>query len=272
MKKVLIRVVLYSFLFIVAVAMLLPFIWIGLLSIRDTYSPAVVFRQPIPPNPTLINYVKGFTEGRFLIFLMNSLYITVLATAFCLFFDTLAGYAFAKLKVPGKQILFIILLASLMLPFQALMIPLFMTMKWLGLVNTRIAMTIPRWAYVFGLFLMKESITPIPGALLDAAKIDGCGEWRVFFRIILPMVKPALITLGIFTFIMSWNSFVWPLVITSDISKMPISVGVTTFFALETAPWGKIAALSVTGILPPLILFLALQKYYIKGLMMSGIK
>ena len=101
---------------------------------------------------------------------------------------------------------------------------------------------------------------------------DGCGEWKIFFRIILPMVKPSLVTLGIFTFIMSWNSFVWPLVITSDIAKMPISVGITTYFGKEIAPWGKIAALSVTGILPPLILFLALQRYYIKGLMISGIK
>lgn len=272
MKNVLVRGLIYSFLISLAVVMLIPFIWVGLLSIRDTYSPAVVFRQPFPRDPTLINYIEGFVRGKFLIFLMNSAFITVLATIFCLFFDTLAGYAFAKLKMPGKEILFILLLGSLMLPFQALMIPLFITMKFLGLVNTRIAMTIPRWAYVFGVFLMRESIAPIPGELIDAAKMDGCGEWKIFFQIILPMVKPALVTLGIFTFIMTWNSFVWPLVIVSDIAKMPISVGITTFFGKEIAPWGKIAALSVTGILPPLVLFLALQRYYIKGLMISGIK
>jgi len=271
-RDVLVRVVIYAFLIVVCVITLIPFVWVGLLSIRDTYSPAVILRQPFPRDPTPINYIKGFTEGNFLVFLANSVFITVVATVFCLLFDTLAGYAFAKLRIPGKEILFILFLGSLMLPFQVLMIPLFVTMKFLGLANTRIAIAIPRWAYVFGVFLMRESIAPIPRALTDAAKIDGCGEWRIFFQIIVPMVKPALVTLGIFTFIMTWNSFVWPLVITSDMAKMPISVGITTYFGKEIAPWGTIAALSVTGILPPVVLFLALQRYYIKGLMLSGIK
>lgn len=272
MRNVVARVVLYSFLVGLCVIMLIPFVWVGLLSIRDTYSPAVVLSQPFPRDPTLINYIEGFIRGKFLLFLLNSVFITGAATIFCLFFDTLAGYAFAKLKMPGKEILFILLLGSLMLPFQVLMIPLFVTMKFLGLVNTRIAMTLPRWAYVFGVFLMRESIAPIPRELLDAAKIDGCGDLKIFLRIILPICKPALVTLGIFTFIMTWNSFVWPLVITSDIAKMPIPVGITTYFGREIAPWGKIAALAVTGILPPVALFLALQKYYIKGLILSGIK
>jgi len=271
MKNILGRVILYGFLMGLCVIMLAPFIWTGLLSIRDTYSPSVIFTHLFPRRPTLVNYIEGFVSGRFLIWFLNSVFVTGAATAFCLF-DTLAGYAFAKLEIPGKEILFILLLISLMLPFQALMIPLFVTMKFLGLVNTRIAMTIPQWAYVFGVFLMRESIEPIPRDLLDAAKIDGCSDWKIFLRIILPICKPALVTLGIFTFILTWNSFVWPLVIISDTAKMPIPIGITTFFGKEIVPWGKVAALAVTGILPPVVLFLALQKYYTKGFILSGMK
>jgi len=270
-KNVLAKVVLYSFLVGLCGIMIMPFVWIVSLSFRDTYSPSVVFSHFFPRNPTLNNYIKGFVDEKFLIWFLNSVFVTGVATVFCLFFDTLAGYAFAKLEMPGKEILFIFLLASLMIPFSILMIPLFVTFKFLGLINTRIAMAIPPFAYIFGVFLMREYIKPIPRDLLDSARIDGCGDWGVFFRIILPICKPALATLSVFTFILTWNSFVWPLVIISDVAKMPITIGMATF-STRLRAWGMISTLAVVGTLPPVVFFLALQKYYIKAIVLSGMK
>jgi len=193
-------------------------------------------------------------------------------TAIALLFNSLAGYAFAKLRFRFRAPLFRLLSAALVIPAQVSMLPLFLLVKELGLVNTYAGVIIPGMASVFGIFLIRQYALSIPDSLLDAARVDGAGELRIFVSIVLPVCRPILVTLGIFTFLGTWNDFLWPLVVLSDASMYTLPVALANLVGEHVQDVELMMAGAVVTILPPLLTLLWLQRYYVAGIMAGGVK
>jgi len=228
--------------------------------------------QQQPEQPLWQNYVDALTFGRVGIYLRNSLLYALAATAMQLVLDVLAAYAFARMTFPGRSVLFAVVLSTMMLPPAVLLVPQFLIAKTLGLVDTFFGVIAPSAAGAFGIFMLRQFFLNIPGELEDAARIDGCSDFGILWRIVVPLARPALITLGLFIFLGTWNSFVWPLVVVSDWDLYPLTVGLSLFREESTADWPRIFAASVMGSAPLIVLFLFAQKYLIGGIALSGIK
>jgi multiple sugar transport system permease protein len=218
------------------------------------------------------NYSDAITFGKVDRFLANSFIYAVIITSLQLFFNVLAAYAFARMKFPGREALFALLLSTMMIPPAVLLIPRFLVLRELGLVDTVTGVLLPSIAGPFGIFLLRQFFMNIPGELEDAARIDGCGTWRILWTVIVPLSKPALITLGLFTFMGAWNMFEWPLVVLSNEDYYPLTVGLSLFQSETRADWPRIFAASVMGSAPLIILFLAAQRYLVGGISLSGMK
>nr|WP_280859080.1 carbohydrate ABC transporter permease [Methylocaldum sp. RMAD-M] len=189
-----------------------------------------------------------------------------------LFFDALAGYAFARLRFPGRNVLFALLLATLMVPAHVTLVPKFMLLNALGLVNTYTALVAPAMVQVVGIFLMKQFFESIPKQLEEAARIDGCNRFQVFWRVVLPASRPALAALGIYTFQSNWNEFLWPLVVTTTSDRFTLPVGLAMFRYEFRVEWTMLMAGAVLIALPTLIIFLVFQRLFIQGIATSGLK
>jgi len=220
----------------------------------------------------LRNYVDAIRYGHIDRYLANSFIYAVVITSLQLFFNTLAAYAFARMRFRGRDFLFGLLLATMMLPPAVLLIPNFIIISKLGLVDTTWGVIIPGFAGAFGIFLLRQSFLNIPAELEHAARIDGCGTWGILTNVILPLSKPALITLGLFTFMGSWNMFEWPLVVLSNQDFYPLTVGLSLFRSETGADWPRVFAASVMGALPLIVLFLVAQRYLVGGISLSGMK
>jgi multiple sugar transport system permease protein len=250
-----------------------PFVWMVLGSIKTTGELRQVPPTWFPENPTLANYEDLFSRLNFLGYFFNSTVVAVAVTLGNIVFCSMLGYALAKLSFPGKRLLFVVVLGTLMVPSVVTFMPLFVLTANLGLVNTHAGLILPFLVGAFGVFLMRQFIAGLPDELLDAARVDGAGEHYIFWRIILPLCGPALATLGILTFLGSWNSFLWPLVVaTSDtMYTLPVAIALFATGQQET----NIALLmagSVVVIVPVLLVFIALQRYFTQGIAMTGIK
>jgi multiple sugar transport system permease protein len=250
-----------------------PFVWMVLGSFKTTGELRQVPPTWFPETPTLANYEDLFSRLNFLGYFFNSTVVATAVTLGNIVFCSMLGYALAKLTFPGKRILFVVVLGTLMVPSVVTFMPLFVLTANLGLVNTHAGLILPFLVGAFGVFLMRQFIAGLPDELLDAARVDGAGEHYIFWRIILPLCGPALATLGILTFLGSWNSFLWPLVVaTSDtMYTLPVAIALFATGQQET----NIALLmagSVVVILPVLIVFIALQRYFTQGIAMTGIK
>ena len=226
----------------------------------------------LPAHATLANYRELFVRAGMGRYLVNSMLIASAITALSLLFNLSAGYAFAKLQFAGRERLFRSLLAALVIPAQVAMIPLFLMMKWLHLVNSYGGVIVPALAGVFGIFLVRQYARSIPDELLEAARIDGAGEWRIFAIIVLPLLKPIVVTLAIFTFLASWNDFMWPLIVLSDQAWQTAPVALAGLSREHVQDNELMMAGSVVTILPVLILFLAMQRHYIQGLLLGSVK
>ena len=268
-----VKACIYAFLIAAAVPMTLPYIWMFLTSIKPlkeihTYPPSFIVH-----NPTLEPYrdlFKMMPMGRYL---FNSLFVALSITIFNVFATSLAGYAFAKHRFWGRDKLFFLFIASLMIPWQVNIIPGFVIVKKLGWLNTYRGLIIPSMAWcAFGIFLNRQYIYSIPDDLIDAAKIDGCSEFMIYRKVILPLIKPVLATLAIFTFLQQWNNFVWPLVVihTSEMRTIPLALAVLT--GQFGANFGMVMAGAVVATLPMLIVYLVFQKYIIRGVALTGLK
>ncbi len=222
--------------------------------------------------PLLKNYVDAIRYGRVDVFILNSFLYAVVITAVQLTVNTLAAYAFARLEFRGKGVLFALLLATMVLPPAVLLVPRFLVVRHLGLVDSFWGVVLPGFAGAFGVFLLRQFFMNVPRSLEDAARLDGCGRLGVLWHVVLPLGKPALITLGVFTFLGAWNSFIWPLVVLSDQSYYPLTVGLTLFRQESGADWPRIFAASVMGSLPLIVLFLIAQRYLVRGISLSGLK
>jgi multiple sugar transport system permease protein len=251
---------------------LFPLLWMLSVSFMRP-GEASAFPPPLlPGRPTLDNYRELFARAGMGRHLANSLLVAGATTLLSLAFNLAAGYAFAKLRFAGRERLFDVLLGALVIPAQVAMIPLFLMMKGLGLVNSYGGVIVPALASVFGIFLVRQYARSIPDELLEAARIDGAGELRIFATIVLPLLRPIVATLAIFTFLASWNDFMWPLIVLSDQAWQTAPVALAGLSREHVQDSELMMAGSVVTTLPVLLLFLALQRHYIQGLLLGSVK
>lgn len=268
-----IRIFVYAFLIGGALTMAIPYVWMFVTSIKpleeiQSFPPSFIVK-----HPTTKAYEDLFRLIPMFRYLLNSLFVAGAITLFNVFATSLAGYAFAKHKFWGRDKIFMIFIGSLMIPWQVNIIPGFVIVKHLGWLNSYVGLIVPSMACcAFGIFLNRQFIYSIPDDLIDAARIDGCGEFTIYRLIILPLIKPVLATLAIFSFLQQWNNFVWPLVIihTSDMRTIPLALAVLT--GQFGANFAMVMAGAVVATLPMLIVYLLFQKYIIKGIAMTGLK
>ena len=257
---------------IIAVLFIIPFIWVIATSLKPE---AEVFSLTwFPGDPQWSNYSKVFEKLPFLAYLKNSVFITVVNIIGILLSSSVVAYSFSCLQWPGRDKTFIFVLATMMLPLQVIMIPIFIIFKELGWLNTFLPLTVPAFfgGGAFNIFLLRQFFLTIPNSLLDAARIDGCSEFRIFWSIVLPLAKPALATVAILTFMFAWNDFLGPLIYLSDKLKGTLALGLAQFAGQQEPEWALLMASSVLMMLPIILLFFFFQKYFIQGFTMSGIK
>lgn len=223
-------------------------------------------------NKLTINYRKLWSLVSYNQYFLNSVFIATASTLLTLFFCSLGGYAFAKYQFKGKKVLFGILLASMMIPFQVLLVPLFGLMYNIGWLNSYKAIIIPFSVGAFGVFLMRQFIITIPSELIDAARIDGCSEFGIYYRIILPIIKPALGALTIYSFLGSWNGYLWPLIVLRDEQKYTLPIGLANLIGTYRQEYGMLMAGTLLSLLPIVILFLAMQREFVQGITLGSVK
>ena len=219
------------------------------------------------------NYVRAMTVLPFHLFVKNTLIITLSATAGSILTASLAGFAFARLRFPARGFLFGLCLSSMMLPYAVTMIPQFILFKSLGWVNTLLPLTVPAWfgGGAFFIFLCRQFFMTIPYEYDDAARIDGAGEWQIWARVILPLSRPVLATIAVFSFVNHWNDFMGPLIYLHSMEKRTIAVGLRTYLGMEGTDWNYLMAAAVASTIPILVLFFSAQRYFVKGVVMSGL-
>lgn len=263
----------YALLILGIVLLVGPFIWMVLGSFKTTGELRSVPPTWWPENPTLANYQDLFERQNFVRFFINSSVVAFFVTAGNVIFCSMLGYALAKLRFPGKRILFALVLATLMVPGVVTFMPLFVLVANMGLVNTHAGLILPFLAGAFGVFLMRQFIGGLPDELLDAARVDGAGEHYIFWRIVMPLCGPALATLTILTFLASWNSFLWPLVVATsqDMFTLPVAIAFLATGQTETNV-ALLMAGSVVVIMPVIVVFILLQRHFTQGIAMTGIK
>lgn len=264
----------YSTLIIIALSMLIPFL--AMIGLSFSNSEAIFSYPPklFPEKWTFDNYKSVFSAIPLGKYFLNSLLVSTITTIGQVFFASLAGYAFARLKFRGNNILFFIILVTMMIPPQVNIIPLFFLMRELHLVDTYQALILPGLFGGFGIFMMRQYFLTLPKDLEESAKIDGCSIFTTFFKIALPLALPAVATLAIFTFVSSWNSFMWPLIITNSDSMRTLPIGLATFKGSfrEITLWGDLLACSVICTIPVVGVFLLGKKYFINDLLQGSVK
>ena len=248
-----------------------PFIWMISSSFKPESEVLQIPPSLIPENPTLENYVNLFESMNFGVYLRNTL-IIVLFSFVGLFFNAMAGYGFAKYQFKGREKIFYIVLATMMIPAQVTMIPVYLILNEMGLTNTMTGIVLPGLAAAFSIFLFRQFMTTIPTDLIEAARLDGAGEFYIFFRLIVPIAKPIFAVQGILTFIGAWNSFLWPLIIANDESLYTLSVGLSLLQGQYANNFGLQMAGAAFMVVPIIIIFSFFQKYIVEGFTMSGIK
>ena len=266
------RVPLYLALTGVAALMLFPFGWMIATSLTSDSQLFMTPPQLIPAPLVPDNYVRvaeAFPIGRFLV---NSLLVAGISTSLQVGTSAMAAYAFARLRFRGRDVLFLVYLATLMVPLQVIIVPLFIEMRLLGLVNTYPGLILPAIASAFGTFLLRQAFLSLPRELDEAAFIDGASHWTVFRRIVLPLAGPALATFGIFAFMASWNSFLWPLVVTSSQDLFTLPVGLSNLHGRYETAWNLVMAGSTISVIPIVAVYVIAQKHVIRGVALSGIK
>lgn len=273
MKKIQVKgVFIHMTLILVSLLCIFPFLW--LLSTALKGNGENIFQYPpqlIPQAPTLINFKSAWSQIPFITYYINSFIVAFFTVILNLILSSLAAYPLARMEFKGKKIMFYAVLATIMIPFQAIMLPVYLIVLKLNMVDTvnnfmgYLGLILPFAVNAFGIFLMRQAFLSIPRELEEAAFVDGCNVFQIWYKIILPMVKPTLATLAIFTFIGSWGEFLWPSIVLTNKAMYTLPVGVNDLQGMFSANWRIIAAGSLISIIPIIIFFLALQKYFISG-------
>lgn len=251
---------------------LFPLIWMISGSFKNQSATVKMPPELIPTEPTLINYNNLLFDSSILRWMVNSIIVSVSATILLCLIASMAGYAITKTEFKGKNLIFTVILASMLIPRQLTLVPMFSLMRDLELVNKLPSVIIPVIAMPFGVFMMKQFSQTTPTELLQAGRIDGCSEIGLFLRIFLPIVKPGLGALAIFTFATAWNDYMWQLVMLSSSSTMTIPVGIATLIGEYVAEYGKQMAAATIGMIPTTLVFIIFQRYFVKGITLGGVK
>lgn len=271
-KKQLIRCITHIILLIGSITMLIPFLWMVSSSFKELGEVFVFPPQLFGEKIVWQNYTKISARFDFFKYFMNSTVVTVWVVVFQIFTSATAGYVFARLNFKGRDKIFLIYLATMMIPFHVTVITNFLQMTFYGLVNTLWSLMIPTMVSAFGTFLMRQFFITVPRDLDNAAKIDGCNPLGIFIRIMLPMAKPTIATLVIFTFMGTWNDYFTPLIYINDATKYTLPLGLASMKGMYSTDWPVLMAASAISIIPVLIVFLFTQDYFVKGVMLSGLK
>jgi multiple sugar transport system permease protein len=268
----LVRAVVYGLLLAGMLIALVPMLWMVSASFMQTGEASTYPPHFLPRAPTLEHYRALFTRLDLGRYALNSAFVAIVVTLISLFINAAAGYAFAKLRFRGRDRTFRLLATGLVIPVQVSMLPLFLLLKSLHLVNTYAGVIIPTLASIFGIFLVRQYALSIPDDLLDAARVDGAGEWRIFRSIVLPVIRPVLATLSIWTFLASWNDFMWPLIVLSDERRYTLPVALAGLLGEHAQDVELMMSGSVLTVLPVLVVFLMLQRYYVEGVTAGSVK
>lgn len=221
---------------------------------------------------TFSGFKRLFAQNNMGTWFFNSIYISVIVTLGILLFDSMAGYVLAKKKFPGRDIIFWLIISTMMIPSQVTLVPMFIMVRELGLMDTHWALILPDLSMVFGVFLMRQFMLSIPDELIEAGKIDGASEWKTYWKIVLPLARPGLAALGIFTFMNVWNSFLWPIIVLNSAKLYTLPVGLKTLQDANLADFKLLMSGAAIAAIPMIIIFLVFQRHFIKGLTLGGVK
>lgn len=266
------RVILYAVLIVLAFLMLVPFAWMLSASLKLDKDVFIFPIQWIPENPRWRNYIDIWTKIPLAKFVLNTVKITLIVTLLQLLTSSFAAYAFAKLNFKHKNALFLAYIATIAVPWQVYMVPQFMMMRKFGLNDTHLAIICLQAFSAFGVFMMRQFYQGIPDELCEASRIDGMTEYQIWAKVMLPLSKPALSTLTIFTFVNTWNDFLGPLIYLKTEAKKTLQLGLKMFLSQYSSEYGLIMAASVLSLIPVLIVFLTLQQYFVEGIAATGVK
>lgn len=269
-KKRIAQVILAIILLIGGVFMIFPFVWMVASSLKNAQD--IYTLSLIPPNPTLDNYTTVLQETSYVRWFINSIVIASITTLSVAFFDSLAGYTLAKFKFPGATIIFLLILSTLMVPTEMLVIPWYVMSIELSWTDSYWGVMFPGVMSAFGVFLMRQFFMGVPNDLIDAARLDGFSEFRIFWNIALPLVRPAVAALCIFTFLGNWNAYIWPLIVIRSEEMRTLPVGIAFFSSESGSAFHLIMAAASLATIPVIIIFLIFQRHIIKGIALAGLK
>ena len=262
----------YALLVILTAFFLFPVLWVVLSSFKPQSELFQIPIQIMPQQWTFENYIEAMSRGDFVRYFSNSLFVAVTATIITVLISIMAGYGFSKYFFIGRDFLFMVMLATLMIPLQVIMVPIFLQLKASGLLNTLWGIIIPPSATPTGIFLARQYMATLPNSMIEAARIDGAGESRIFFHIILPLSKPIIATITIFSFMWRWNDYLWPLIVILDDKKQTIQQALANFVGQLQINWSQLLAMTTVAILPVIIIFLVFQKYFMTGISAGAVK
>ncbi len=262
----------YMVLILFSFFMIIPFLWMISTSLKLNQYVLSIPPRLIPEKITITNYLRLTEIFPMTRIVFNSLFVAVTMTTGQVFVSSMAAYAFARMKFRGKSAIFLLYLATLMIPFQVIITTLFILMRYLRWTNTYQALIFPGIFNAFGTFLLRQFLLPLPRDLEESAFLDGANHFMVYWRIILPLAKPALATLAVLAYMEAWNSFLWPLMVIRDTGRMTLPVGLATLHGRYLTEWNLVMAGAVITVVPMIIVFLLAQKYFVKGIAQSGLK
>jgi multiple sugar transport system permease protein len=259
-------------LIVAALLVATPLIW----AVKSSFTPTGEVMSTglfqMPTRFTVDNYVQGWQSSPFVTYFANSFLVAIAVTTLTLVGSVTAGYGFARFSFPGRRVLFVLTLAAMMMPFQAIMIPLFIQVRTLGWLDSFAGLIIPGAVSAFGVFLMRQFLSGLPQALFEAARIDGAGELRIFLRIVMPLARGPLAALGALTFLASWNNFLWPLIVVGSTGMTTVPLGLSQFRGSNATDYGQVLAVSMLAAIPVILVFLALRRHIVASFASSGLK
>ena len=266
------NVLIWGLLVLGAFIMIFPLYWMFATAIRPREELFSGQFRLFPSDLVWSNFSQAWGKLPFALFYLNSILIAAIAVVATVFINLLAGYTFAKYEFPGRNVLFLLLISTLMIPIQVIMVPEFLIVSALGWVNTYAGVIAPRAAEAFGIFMVRQFMVSIPDELIEAARLDGAGEFKIFWKVILPLSWPVVAVLTIFTFMWRWNDFAWPLVVLQDREAYTVPLGLNLMKGQFFTDWTGIMSMSLVSILPMLVVFIFFQRYFIQGIASTGIK
>lgn len=255
-----------------ALATVFPIIWVVISSFKPQ---SELFSFPLrllPADWTVSNYVAAVKQGNFLKYFSNTAFVAVTATFITVAINLMAGYALAKYKFAGRDAIFTVMLATLMIPLQVIMVPIFLQLKSLGLLNSLWGIIIPPAATPTGIFIARQYLHTLPDSLIEAARIDGAGEFFIFRKVIVPLSKPVIATIAIFSFMWRWNDYLWPLIVITDNKKQTMQQALANFVGQLQINWASLLAMTTIAIIPMIVVFLAFQKHFMSGITSGAVK